>query len=230
MDTYFNLNEFFGAFPPLLSKLPYTLGIVLVTLIIALILGTLLTVLYRTRKPVLMALVTAYVWLLRGTPLLLLLFISYYGIPLALESMGVVIDSSDPLIYAVVAFSMSLAAFYEEVMRAAFDAIDQGQAEAAQSLAIPKFAYYQRILIPQAIINSLPNLGNLIITAIKQSSILFTIGIMDMYEKANTLAADSYGLWQLEIFLALMLIYWGLAVIVDKAVDLAYHANRRKAA
>lgn len=230
MNTYFNVSEFLNAFPPLLAKLPYTLGIVAMSFLIACVIGTLLTCLYRTRIKALQVLVTAYVWLLRGTPLLLLLFISYYGIPLLLQAWGVEFDSSDPLAFALIAFSMSLSAFFEEMMRAAFDAVDAGQVEAAQSLGLPRFQYYRRILIPQALINSLPNFGNLLVTAIKQSSILFTIGIMDMYERANTLAADDFGLWQLEIFLALMLIYWAIAVIIDKGLDALYRVSRKKVA
>ena len=140
------------------------------------------------------------------------------------------INSSDPLIFALIAFSLSLSAFFEETLRAGFDAIDNGQLQAAQSLSLPKLTYYRRIIIPQALINSLPNFASLLITAIKQSSILFTIGIMDIYEKAITLSAEDFGLWQLEIFLALMLIYWILAVIIDKATTLIYSVSLKKVA
>ena len=223
MNTYFNLSAFFNAFPILLARLPYTLGIVLASVLIGMFIGTLLTCLGRIHNRMAKTLITAYVWLMRGTPLLLLLFISYYGF-------GVDINSSDPLIFALIAFSLSLSAFFEETLRAGFDAIDNGQLQAAQSLSLPKLTYYRRIIIPQALINSLPNFASLLITAIKQSSILFTIGIMDIYEKAITLSAEDFGLWQLEIFLALMLIYWILAVIIDKATTLIYSVSLKKVA
>lgn len=227
MNTYFNLSVFLKAFPLLLERLPYTLGIVAASFAIGCLLGTVLTILRRVNSRVVKVLVDAYVWVLRGTPLLLLLFVAYYGIPMLLQAMGIELDASDLLVFALIAFSLSLSAFFEEVMRAAFDAVDASQYDAADSLNLPRWAFYRRILIPQALINSLPNMGNLLITAIKQSSILFTIGIADIYEQAVTLSSNDYGLWQLEIFLALMLIYWVLAVIIDKIVALVYSASRK---
>ena len=76
--------------------------------------------------------------------------------------------------------------------------------------------------MPQIFVLALPNLGNLIITAIKQSSIMYTIGVMDIYQKARTLSADHFGVWQLEIFLALMFIYWGVALLIDFAIAKLY--------
>jgi His/Glu/Gln/Arg/opine family amino acid ABC transporter permease subunit len=230
VDTYFNLSVFLKAFPMLLDRLPYTLAIVAVSFVIGGVLGTVLTVLRRTNSRVIKILVDAYVWLLRGTPLLLLLFMAYYGIPMMLQAVGIELDASDPLVFALIAFSMSLSSFFEEVMRAALDSVDSSQYDAAKSLNLPIVTFYRRILIPQALINSLPNLGNLLITAIKQSSILFTIGIADIYEQAVTLSSNDYGLWQLEIFLALMLIYWVLAAIIDKIAALIYASSQKKVA
>lgn len=116
------------------------------------------------------------------------------------------------------------------MMRAGFDAVSEGQVQAAKSLSLSKLTYYRRIVIPQALINCLPNFANLLITAVKQSSILFTIGIMDIYEKAITLSADDFGLWQLEIYLALMLIYWVIAALIDKLISVVYDASLKKVA
>ena len=181
MNTYFNLSAFFNAFPILLARLPYTLGIVLASVLIGMFIGTLLTCLGRIHNLMAKTLITSYVLLMRGTPLLLLLFISYYGLPMLLSAFGVDINSSDPLIFALIAFSLSLSAFFEETLRAGFDAIDNGQLQAAQSLSLPKLT-------------------------------------------------EDFGLWQLEIFLALMLIYWILAVIIDKATTLIYSVSLKKVA
>ena len=89
MNTYFNLSAFFNAFPILLARLPYTLGIVLASVLIGMFIGTLLTCLGRIHNRMAKTLITAYVWLMRGTPLLLLLFISYYGLPMLLSASGV---------------------------------------------------------------------------------------------------------------------------------------------
>jgi len=230
MNTYFNASAFLSAFPPLLTRLPYTLGIVLESVVLGMFIGILLTCLGRSRNRLIKMIVTGYVWLMRGTPLLLLLFISYYALPALLASLGIDVDSDDPLVYALIAFALSLSAFFEEMMRAGFDAVSEGQVQAAKSLFLSKLTYYRRIVIPQALINCLPNFANLLITAVKQSSILFTIGIMDIYEKAITLSADDFGLWQLEIYLALMLIYWVIAALIDKLISVVYDASLKKVA
>ena len=230
MNTYFNASAFLSAFPPLLTRLPYTLGIVLESVVLGMFIGILLTCLGRSRNRLIKMIVTGYVWLMRGTPLLLLLFISYYALPALLASLGVDVDSDDPLVYALIAFALSLSAFFEEMMRAGFDAVSEGQVQAAKSLSLSRLTYYRRIVIPQALINCLPNFANLLITAVKQSSILFTIGITDIYEKAITLSADDFGLWQLEIYVALMLIYWVIAALIDKLISVVYDASLKKVA
>ena len=157
MNTYFNASAFLSAFPPLLTRLPYTLGIVLESVVLGMFIGILLTCLGRSRNRLIKMIVTGYVWLMRGTPLLLLLFISYYALPALLASLGVDVDSDDPLVYALIAFALSLSAFFEEMMRAGFDAVSEGQVQAAKSLSLSRLTYYRRIVIPQALINCLPN-------------------------------------------------------------------------
>ena len=230
MNRYFNFDAFFRAFLQLLERLPYTLGIVVVAFLIAAVLGTVLACLKQTGPHILRVLVTGYVWLMRGAPLLLLLFISYYGIPLLIGAIGIHVDSGNPLVFALIAFSLSLAAFFEEMMRAALDAVDVGQSEAAKALDIPRAVYFIRIVLPQALIHSLPNFSNLLITAIKQSSILFTVGIADMFEKATTQSANDYGLWQLEIFLALLIIYWLIAIVIDNIAAFTFRHELKKVA
>lgn len=230
MNTYFNASAFLSAFPPLLTRLPYTLGIVLESVVLGMFIGILLTCLGRSRNRLIKMIVTGYVWLMRGTPLLLLLFISYYALPALLASLGVDVDSDDPLVYALIAFALSLSAFFEEMMRAGFDAVSEGQVQAAKSLSLSRLTYYRRIVIPQALINCLPNFANLL--TLRLSNLRFcSLSVSRIFmRRRSRFPRMTFGLWQLEIYVALMLIYWVIAALIDKLISVVYDASLKKVA
>lgn len=221
-NPYFSLSAFLSSFPKLLEYLPYTLGIVVVMLFFSTLLALLITFLRIRRNGVIRGIMKTYISLMRGIPLMLLLFVAYYGAPLVLKQIGIDVSDASPVLFAVIAFSLSTSAFCSEVMRSAYEAVDQGQREAASSLNLPGRVTFVKIVLPQAFVIALPNIGNLLINAIKQSSIIYTIGIMDIYQRARMLSADHFGVWQLEIFLALLLIYWVVAVLIDWGISLIY--------
>lgn len=226
--SYFNSSKFLTAFPALLKYLPFTLIIVLLSVVFALLGGFLLTYLQLRKNKIISTVTKGIVSIIRGTPLIILLFIVYYGSPHLMAMWGIDISDIGPERFAIITFSVSLSAFISEIMKAAYRSIDKGQIEAGVSMGIPRYRVLTRVVIPQAVIMQLPNIGNLIITAIKQSSIMFTIGIMDIYQKAESMSADSSGAWQLEIFLALMFIYWGVAIIIDKLLAVVYSRQKVK--
>ena len=221
-NPYFDFGAFLEAFPKLLSLLPYTLFTVCIILVLSLVFAVLLVWLRLRKNTIVSGIVRLYIMVIRGIPLMLLLFVVYYGLPVLLQLWGINTANIQPLPFVIVAFTLSTSAFEAEVIRAAYESIDQGQMEAAQSLSLPAASSFFHILVPQIFVLALPNLGNLIITAIKQSSIMYTIGVMDIYQKARTLSADHFGVWQLEIFLALMFIYWGVALLIDFAIAKLY--------
>lgn len=221
-NPYFSLPAFLSSFPKLLEYLPYTLGIVAVMLFFSVLLALLITFLRERRNKVIRGIMKAYISLMRGIPLMLLLFVAYYGAPLLLKQIGIDVSDASPVLFAIIAFSLSTSAFCAEVMRSAYEAVDQGQREAAASLSLPGWVTFVKIVLPQSFVIALPNIGNMLINAIKQSSIIYTIGIMDIYQRARMLSADHFGVWQLEIFLALLLIYWAVAVLIDWGISLIY--------
>ncbi|MDO4619042.1 MAG: amino acid ABC transporter permease [Lachnospiraceae bacterium] len=221
-NPYFSLEQFLKSFPILLAKLPYTLGIVAVILFFSVLFSLGIAFLRMRKNPVVRGITRVYISIMRGIPLMLLLFVAYYGVPLLLQLFGIDVSDVSPVVFAVIAFVLSTSAFCSEILRSSFEAVEKGQIEAAKAMSLPKAVYYRDIIIPQACILALPNLGSLVITAIKQSSILYTIGILDIYQRARMLSADHFGVWQLEIFLALLLIYWGLAVLIDFSFSALY--------
>lgn len=127
-----------------------------------------------------------YVSIFRGTPLLVQLSIVYFGIPMlfAVQISG--------FVAGVIAFSMNSAAYLAEVIRAGIQAIDKGQFEAAHVLQIPRWQTWKDIILPQAIRHILPALMNELISLLKETALISTIGEADIMRRAQLVAAEQY--------------------------------------
>lgn len=175
-----------SSFLPLLKAgLQFTIPLTLVSFALGLILA-LLTALIRISniKP-LVALAKFYVWIIRGTPLLVQLFIIFYGLPAA----GITLD---PLVAAVIGFTLSVGAYNSEVIRAAILSIPKGQWEAAFSLGMTKSQALKRIILPQAERVSIPPLSNSFISLVKDTSLAATITVTEMFQVAQRITASTY--------------------------------------
>jgi L-cystine transport system permease protein len=106
-----------------------------------------------------------------------------------------------------------------EMLRAAFLAVDMGQYEAAVSVGLKPHMALLSVVFPQAFFIALPNLGNMIIALLHESSLAYLIGTIDVVGRATILTANSYGLRAVSIYTVVMLIYWGLTVILSRVVD-----------
>lgn len=172
-------------FPILKAGLYFTIPLTLITFV----LGTLLaffTALARisSNKP-LVFLAKFYVWIFRGTPLLVQLFILFYGLP----SLGVTLE---PFTAAVIGFTLNVGAYSSEIIRAAILSIPKGQWEAAYSIGMTKFQAMRRIVLPQAVRVSIPPLGNSFISLVKDTSLAATITVTELFQKGQQIAANTY--------------------------------------
>ncbi len=149
------------------------------------ILGLLLALIKLSSVKFLQFLVTAYIELIRGTPMLIQISIIFFGLP----AFGI---KFSPLIAGVIAVSLNSAAYVAEIIRAGINAVDSGQLEAARSLGMNYTTAMRQIIVPQAIKNILPALGNEFITIIKESSIISIIGVGDLMYAANTIRGNTY--------------------------------------
>ncbi|MDA3129548.1 amino acid ABC transporter permease [Aliibacillus thermotolerans] len=205
--------------PEILKGVPYTLLVTLVAMLVGLIIGTILAFFRVYRTPVLNQLAILFVSFFRGTPLIVQLFVFFYGLPRFIMYLNDLFgwninpDFMSPLVIALIAYSINSASYLTEVVRSAILSVDKGQLEAAKSVGMTTVQAMRRIILPQAFVTALPNLGNQLIILLKASALAFTIGIMDVLGIARMIANDGYHF--LETYLVAALIYWLLAIIFE---------------
>lgn len=152
-----------------------------------------------------------YVSFFRGTPLLVQLFMIYYGLP----QLGIQLD---PLPAALIGFSLNMAAYTAEILRAAIASIDRGQWEAAASIGMGRAQTLYRAILPQAARTALPPLGNSFISLVKDTALAATIQVPELFRQAQLITARTFEIFTM--YLAAALVYWLLASV------LAYFQSR----
>jgi L-cystine transport system permease protein len=230
----FNFAYIFAVIPRLLPYLGVTLCIALCTLILGLFFGALLAWAKLGRIAVLRKLAFGYTSVIRCTPPLILLFMSYYGLPKFFALFGVDINDIDKIWFVLAAFTLLYAAVLSELIRSTYEAVDKGQFEAAASVGMTGWQALRRIILPQCFFIAIPNLGNTVISLLKEGSLAFTIGLIDVMGRAKMIISLNYGARSLEIYLALAIVYWALTFLVvrgtrllEEAFDFGKHTARR---
>ncbi|MEZ3137401.1 cystine ABC transporter permease [Stutzerimonas kunmingensis] len=146
-----------------------------------------------------------YVSFFRGTPLLVQLFMIYYGLP----QLGIQLD---PLPAALIGFSLNMAAYTAEILRAAIASIERGQWEAAASIGMGRAQTLYRAILPQAARTALPPLGNSFISLVKDTALAATIQVPELFRQAQLITARTFEIFTM--YLAAALIYWLLASVL----------------
>ena len=197
----------------LFSGLGYTAQIFVVTLVGALPLGIVVALCRMSKFKPLQLLARLYISILRGTPLMLqlmaIMFGPYYifGISLA----------SDWKYYAcAIGFILNYSAYFGEIYRSGIQSIPQGQREAAAVLGYSRTQTFGKIILPQVIKRILPSMGNEIITLVKDTSLAFVLGIMEMFAQAKSLAASQVSMLP---YLFAALIYWVVNLIIEMILN-----------
>jgi len=214
MQTYFDSAYIWGALPQLLSFLHVTFMVAGLSVLFGTILGFILAVMKLGTSKASIKIANGYTTILRCTPSIVLLFLVYYGLP-AIAS-GTDLNHLDTSIYVVITFSLQFGAIMSEVMRTAYEAIDRGQYEAAVSVGLSPAQAFRRIVLPQASVVALPNFGNSLLELMKEGSLAYTIGLVDIMGKASLIISNNYNSHSLEIYLALSLIYWVLSILIEQ--------------
>ncbi|MDD1784257.1 amino acid ABC transporter permease [Enterovibrio sp. ZSDZ35] len=208
----FDLTYMLALFPILLKYLGITLEMSLIGFAAALVLSVLLALVRVFKVKVLDAIVVVYISFFRGTPLLVQLFLLYYGLPQVFP----MFVGMDAFTAAVLGLSLHFSAYMAESIRAAILGIDKSQMEASLSIGMTRLQAMRRIILPQAARVATPSLMNYFIDMIKSTSLAFTLGVAEIMAKAQMEAASSFKFF--EAFLAVALIYW-LVVIVFTQVQ-----------
>ncbi|WP_373566422.1 ABC transporter substrate-binding protein/permease [Liquorilactobacillus hordei] len=195
----------------------YTLIITVVSVFFGFILGILLALLRLSKNKLGKAIAVAYIEFVRGTPLMVQVMFVYFGI-------GAIVQSLPALLAGIIAVSLNSAAYVAEVIRSGIESIPSGQTEAARSLGMSQTLTYRYVIIPQALKNIWPALGNEFITLIKESSIVSIIGVGDlMYQMQLVQSATYKGV--IPIFIT-MVIYFVMTFGLSKV--LGYFEGRMK--
>tara|TARA_B100000902_G_scaffold252182_1_gene238584 strand:- start:21 stop:752 length:732 start_codon:yes stop_codon:yes gene_type:complete len=191
----------------LLSGLTTTIYISVISIIISMIIGFIVAVPSLAKSKFLTYLNISYVEVVRAIPLLVLILWIYYGLPIMT---GI---SFSPFVSGIIALSISESAFQAEIFRAGINSIKKAQWEAGSSLGLNFFRKLRLVILPQAIKNILPAIGNQFVYVLKMSSLVSIIGIGDLTRKANELVVTTYR--PLEIYTFLILEYLILILIVS---------------
>lgn len=219
MPDLFDAKLVFTQIPQLLVYLPVTLELTVCAGIIGLILGFIIAIIRVKRIPVLYQISIVYISAMRGTPIIVQLYISYFGIPIFLKyinywyDLNLQVNGIPPVLFAILALAFNQSAFMSEIIRAAITAVDRGQIEAAESIGMTSPQIRRRVILPQAGIIALPGLMNSVIALIKGTSLAFVCAVVEMTAAGQIMAGSSYRYF--EMYCSLALIYWGITLILE---------------
>ena len=216
MEKYFDISFLVESVPMLIPFLKVTLMVAGLSVLFGTMLGFILAAMKIGNSNFAKKIAYGYTTILRCTPSIVLLFLTYYGIPAIADNFGVNLNDIDKAVFVVITFSLQFAAAMSEVIRTSYESIDRGQFEAAVSVGLSNTQAYWRIILPQAFVVALPNFGNSLLELMKEGSLAYTIGLIDIMGKAELIIAGNYNTHALEIYLALAVIYWILSIAIEQ--------------
>ena len=206
--------------PSLIKGALITIEVFFLVLILSIPLGVFIAFIMRFNIKVLNYFLNIYIWIMRGTPLLLQLIFIYYVLP----SVGIRFDR---LHAAILAFTLNYAAYFAEIFRGGIESIPKGQYEAAKVLKFTQFQAIRFIILPQVIKIVLPSVFNEIMSLVKDTSLVYALGISDLILASRTAANRDASLLPMFVAGAIYLILIGIVTIVSKRVEKRYDYDRR---
>lgn len=198
--------------PSLLSGAATTLQVFALVLVFSIPLGIMLAFSMQIRLKPLQWLLNIYIWIMRGTPLLLQLIFIYYVLP----SIGVRLDRIPA---AIIAFTLNYAAYFAEIFRGGISSIPTGQYEAAKVLKFTPVQTIRLIILPQVVKIVLPSVFNEVMTLVKDTSLVYALGISDLILASRTAANRDSSLAPMFVAGLIYLLLIGLATLIAKQVE-----------
>ncbi|GAA5345084.1 amino acid ABC transporter permease [Planifilum fimeticola] len=205
-ENLFNPQLALESLPYVLSGMGYTLILSLLTMGVGLVLGLVTAMARMSRRVLLRWPARAYISVIRGTPLLVQLFILFYGLPV----IGITLD---PITAAVIGLSLNVGGYSAETIRGAVSSISKGQWEAAKSLNMTYLQTMRRIVIPQSVRVALPPLANTFLSLVKDTALLSVITVPEMLYRAKIVGGST--LDYMTPYLLVALLYWVICTILN---------------
>ncbi|MBJ8325830.1 amino acid ABC transporter permease [Streptococcus pacificus] len=205
--SFINLKLMVDNLGFVLTGLPYTLGIAGLSFVTGLILGLFLALMRRSKSLLLQTIAKAYISIMRGVPMIVVLFMLYFALPY----FGIQLSA---LVCAFIGFSSVSSAYISEIFRSSIAAIDSGQWEAARALGLPQRTIVKKVILPQAIRIAIPPLGNVAVDMIKSSSLAAMITVPDIFQNAKIVGGREWDYMSMYILVAF--IYWSLCVLFER--------------
>ncbi len=205
--------------PFMLDGFKTTLWVFAVTAIFSIPLGIIVCLMRLSKIRIISFLTQVYILIMRGTPLLLQLTFIFFGLPI----MGVVLNRETA---AALAFILNYAAYFAEIFRGGINSIDKGQFEAAKVLKLSKTTTYFGIIFPQVFKTVFPSLGNELITLVKDTSLVYVLGLGDILRAAKTLSNKDASLIPLFIAGVVYLVFIGIVTLALRKVESKFEYYR----
>ncbi|EKY22241.1 amino acid ABC transporter permease [Clostridium celatum] len=200
---------FITLMPQVLDGLIETLKLFIVTLVLSLPLGIIVAIGRLSKNKIINKITNLYITIMRGTPLLLQIVFVFFGLPL----LGIVFDRFTA---AIIAFTLNYAAYFGEIFRAGIASIDEGQYEGAEVLGLSKKDIFFRIILPQALKRVIPPVGNEVITLVKDTALVYIIGIDELLKVGkNAVNRDANLMPLIVIGIVYIILTWTLSKIMN---------------
>lgn len=200
--------------PSLISGLGVTIKIAFFAIILAIVLGLIFGLMSISKFKILKAISTIYVYIVRGTPLMIQAMFVYFGLG---QALGV---RFDPVLAGIVILGINAGAYLSEIFRSGIEAVDKGQLEAARSLGLSQVMAMKKVILPQAIKIMIPSLMNQFIIAIKDTSILSVISIRELMQSGQIIVGTTYKAFEIYGVVAMMyLVLITILTLLSKAVE-----------
>ncbi|MDR1637499.1 MAG: amino acid ABC transporter permease [Treponema sp.] len=216
--SYFSIGRVFEYLPLSLAKLHVTLLITVSSLAAGTLLAILIAVVLLFKPPLLYQAIRVYISFMRAIPVNIQLLIFFYGLPSlfapVFRPFGVNLSRLDPVYFVIATYAINSSAFLAVMLSAAIQGVDAGQSEAALSVGMTGIQMYRRVILPQAYHIALPEFGNNVVTILKNTSLAFTVGVIDMVGRVRAIAARTHHL--LEGYVGVAVVYFFICMGLER--------------
>ena len=222
MGKLFDVSLVFSSIPELLTKLPITLELAVVSMLIGLGLGLVMAIIKMKKIRVLTQITNLLISLLRGTPVIVQLYVAFFGIPMMFKAINqqfgtnLAVANISGFVYAMIALGLNQSGFMAEIIRSALQSVDPGQIEAAHALGMTYPQTLRRIILPEAFEVALPTLGNSFISIIKGTSLAFTCAVVEITAQGQIIGGRTYRYF--EVYVSLAIIYWLVTLVIEQII------------